>query len=83
MVKGISVRDCVLLIDGFHELADDQGNTLYPLDLFLSSYKLSLQASAIHSGNDLRESYATGLPLLILDVFFLQVDVPIRSLVRG
>ena len=75
-VGGIGVGDCVLLIDGFHKLADDQGNTLYPLDLFLSSYELSLKASAIHSGIDLRESHATGLPLLILDVFFLQVDVP-------
>lgn len=46
------ISDWVLLIDCFHELADDQGNTLYPLDFFLGSYELSLQAPAIHSEDD-------------------------------
>lgn len=66
-----AIGDCVLLIDCFHKLADDQGNTLYPFDFFLSSYQLSFQASAIRLGTDPRESHATGLPLLILNVFFL------------
>lgn len=71
IVGSVNVGECVLLIDGFHELADDKGNALYPLDFFLSSYQLSLQAPAIHSATDVQKSYAMGLPLLILDVFFL------------
>ena len=62
---------CVLLIDCLHELADDEGDTLNPLDFFLCSYQLSLQAPTICSENDFRELDATGLPLLILNVLFL------------
>ena len=32
----------VLLIDGFHELADDQRNALNSLDLLLGTYELPL-----------------------------------------
>jgi len=35
------------LIDGFHELADDQGNTLNPLNLLLSPDELALQVSLL------------------------------------
>lgn len=33
----------VLLIDRFHELANDQGYTLYPLDFFLCTNQFPLQ----------------------------------------
>ena len=62
---------CVLLIDCLHELADNKGNTLNPLDFFLCSYQLSLQAPTSRSENKFGESDAIGLPLLILNVLFL------------
>jgi uridine kinase len=36
----------ILLVDGFHELSNNQWNALNPLDLFLRSDELTLQASA-------------------------------------
>ncbi len=41
--KGSVVR--LLLVNCFHELANDQRNTLYSLDLFLCPNKLSFQRS--------------------------------------
>lgn len=35
--------DAVVLIDHLHELADDEGHRLYPLDLFLSPEELALE----------------------------------------
>ena len=35
----------VLLIDGLHELSDDQWDALYSFDLFLSAYQLALETS--------------------------------------
>ena len=33
----------ILLINGFHKLSDDEWNTLYSLDFFLSSHKFALE----------------------------------------
>jgi hypothetical protein len=49
----------LLLVDGLHELSDDERHTLDALDLLLCPHQLPFQAS-----------------LLVLDVLFLEVDVP-------
>lgn len=38
------LRWAILLVNRFHELADDEWYTLYPLDLFLRTNELPLQA---------------------------------------
>lgn len=61
----------LLLVDGLHELADDQWNTLYPLDLFLCSDELTLERSFADVRIRLWPLNNVDIPLLILDVFFL------------
>lgn len=61
----------LLLVDGLHELADDQWNTLYPLDLFLCSDELTLERSFADVRIRLWPLNNADIPLLILDVFFL------------
>lgn len=38
------LRWVILLVNRFHELADNEWYTLYPLDLFLRTNELPLQA---------------------------------------
>lgn len=42
----MSIALALLLVNGFHELADDQGYTLDTLDLFLGANQLALQTPA-------------------------------------
>ena len=72
----------VLLINSFHELSDDQRHTLDALDFLLCSHKLALEISIKLSANSLVQLCRLQAPLLILDILFLQVDVPIFNLVK-
>lgn len=68
----------ILLIYGLHELSDDQRHALYPLDLLLRSYQLPFQAPSRDKNRQYQSSstFEQGyMPLLILDVFLLQLDV--------
>ena len=70
-----------LLVDGFHELPNHQGDTLNPLDLLLGPDQLPFQAPAhkhsLVSSGLVGLSYFVWLveklraPLLILDIFLL------------
>ena len=76
-------RRQVLLVDGFHELADDERYALDALDLLLGPYQLALQTpTSIVSIFVQLEALSPNIPLLILDILFLQLDVPIKVSVR-
>ncbi len=68
-------REELLLIDGLHELSDHQGHALYPLDLFLCPNKLTLETPKPWSIGRRKAGSWRWLPLLVFNVFFLQVDV--------
>ena len=73
----------ILLIDSFHKLPNHQGDTLNPLDFLLGANKLTLQAPTkyqvcqplVTKLSDVVSRAAATIPLLILDVFLLQLDV--------
>jgi hypothetical protein len=66
---------CILLIDRFHELSDHERHTLDPLDLFLRTYQLPFEAP-VEKLEPIVPFECPDIPLFILDVFFLQVNIP-------
>ena len=91
------VTEDSLLIYSLHELANHQRHALYPLNLLLCAYQLTLEAPAVQFARLARCCFVKSkserkmktsktkdhdidrviqhLPLLILDVFLLQVYV--------
>jgi hypothetical protein len=66
----------LLLINGLHELAYHQRYTLDALDLLLCSYKLPFEVPVSRVNIVcLARSPRLNKPLLILDVFLLQLNV--------
>lgn len=66
------------MINGLHELTNDQRHTLDALDLLLGTYQLALQAPTPRTSALVElggEGDGRRIPLLILDVLFLQLDV--------
>ena len=64
-----------LLINSFHKLSDNQRHALDALYLLLCSHQLPLQAPTVRQ--HISRSPGWGFePLLILDIFLLQLDVP-------
>jgi hypothetical protein len=66
---------CILLIDCFHELSDHERYTLDPLDLFLRAYQLPFE-TPVEKLESIAALECPNIPLFILDVFFLQVNIP-------
>lgn len=71
------MTEVVLLIDGLHELSDDKRHALYSFNLLLRSNQFPLETSSSQSDSCPLRLVPDQVcsPLLILDVFFLKIDI--------